>query len=123
MKILQSNSNKPKAWGHTTKIMETDSFEIHKIFVEKGGYCSIHRHAGKNNSFYILFGVLQLTEWGTGDVRKDRVLKTNELYTCKQGIKHQFRALSEVGALEIYHTCINPDDIIRYSEGGLDEEN
>jgi hypothetical protein len=28
--------------------------------------------------------------------------------------------LSEVGALEIYHTEVDPGDIVRYSQGGSD---
>ena len=111
-----------KAWGHTKEILTTSFFEIHKIFVERGGYCSIHRHVAKHNSFYILYGVLQITEWkdDSEDDPDHRLLRTDDLYTCRRGVKHRFRALSEVGALEIYHTEVDPGDIVRYSQGGSD---
>jgi mannose-6-phosphate isomerase-like protein (cupin superfamily) len=108
-----------KAWGYTTEILVTPSFELHKIFVERGGYCSIHEHMGKNNSFYILSGVLQITEW-INEEKVHKLLRANDLYTCDKGVRHQFKAISQVDALEIYHSRIDPKDIIRYSKGGIE---
>ena len=36
-----------KIWGTTELIVARPTFAVHRIMIEPGGYCSIHRHVDK----------------------------------------------------------------------------
>ena len=36
-----------KVWGKTANIFSNPNFEVHRIEVNKGGYCSKHKHKYK----------------------------------------------------------------------------
>mgnify|MGYP000713293983 FL=1 len=40
-----------KVWGKTANIFSNPNFEVHRIEVNKGGYCSKHKHKYKFNAF------------------------------------------------------------------------
>ena len=42
-----------KVWGKTQEIFKNSNFELHRIEVNKGGFCSKHKHIHKINAFYI----------------------------------------------------------------------
>ncbi|SVE31729.1 uncharacterized protein METZ01_LOCUS484583, partial [marine metagenome] len=47
-----------KVWGNTREIFLNHNFEIHRIEVDKGGFCSKHKHKNKINAFFIEKGKL-----------------------------------------------------------------
>ena len=42
-----------KVWGTTENVFSNHNFEFHRIEVDKGGFCSKHKHVHKYNGFYV----------------------------------------------------------------------
>ena len=49
-----------KVWGKTQEIFANNNFDLHRIEVNKGGFCSKHKHVHKINAFYIEKGKLKI---------------------------------------------------------------
>lgn len=108
-----------KAWGSTTMVAAKSAFEMHRITVKPGGFCSKHRHAAKFNGFYVLSGELKIRVWKNDyDLVDETVLRSGDYTECRPGEYHQFEALSDVEALELYWCELKAGDIERESVGG-----
>ena len=109
-----------KVWGNTVEIFNRNNVEIHRIEVEPGGFCSKHRHNSKFNGFYVESGELDITVWkGDYDLIDKTTLKSGDYTVVSPGEFHQFRAVGEVVAYEIYWVTLGKD-IERDSVGGID---
>ena len=112
-----------KVWGSTRCLFRKNNVEIHRIEIQEGGYCSIHKHRNKHNAFYVERGRLVIRVWK--DDLSDEIILTEGQYTSVDpGNFHQFEGLSDCIVYEIYWTELDADDIERNSIGGLatDEE-
>jgi len=107
-----------KVWGTTEAIFALNNVEVHRIDIRSGGFSSRHRHAHKWNMFFIENGLLEITTWKANGVIDSTVLDRNETTAIPPGELHQFKALTNVVAYEIYWVSLNPDDILRESTGG-----
>lgn len=113
-----------KPWGTSTPLYLTSEMEVVKISILKTGHCSRHRHLNKDNTFIVLRGeLLVIEEPGSLAAVQHPLDPCSKPLTIPRGVLHKFWALTDVEAIEIYRaaegTTIDPDDIIRYSEGGL----
>lgn len=112
---------KGKIWGTTDLLFCNDNTAIHILNIEKGGYCSKHRHGSKSNTFYIISGNLKLIIWTSEGVKDETVLWQGEQTEIQPGVYHQFKALTSVVCLEVYEVKFHGDDIERESIGGIDK--
>lgn len=111
-----------KAWGWTRPLLQTPFVEAHFITVEAGGFCSMHKHDHKFNTFILVSGRLDI------EVRKaayklvdcTKLLKVGDTTTVQPGEFHRFRA-GNAGAQAIELYSLNPiaEDIIREDVGGV----
>jgi len=109
-----------KVWGLTQEVFKNSNFEIHRIEVNKGGYCSKHKHNHKINAFFIEKGKLNIKIYQTDyDLVDDTIASAGELSIVKPGLYHEFEALENTIAYEIYWVDLNHDDIERDSVGGV----
>jgi mannose-6-phosphate isomerase-like protein (cupin superfamily) len=107
-----------KAWGKTEEIFSAGALSIHHLEIQAGGFSSEHRHRAKNNWFYILAGKLAITIWQPSSKADLTVLEVGQSTRIPAGAWHQFKALTDVQALELYWTELDTADIERRSEGG-----
>lgn len=107
-----------KIWGNTTEIFRNTSCTVHYLEIKKGGYCSEHRHARKSNVFYIISGILQITEW-YDDGKHFTLLKPGDHFVIPVKRWHKFRAMVPVKCVEMYNFEYDGDDIERRCEGGI----
>jgi mannose-6-phosphate isomerase-like protein (cupin superfamily) len=109
-----------KVWGLTNFIFGNNNFEIHRIEVNKGGFCSTHKHQHKFNAFYIEEGQLKVTihqtDYGLND---ETIMNKGDLTIVKPELFHSFEALTDVVCYEIYWTELDHNDIQRESVGGI----
>ena len=110
-----------KIWGTTQCIMKGHNWEVHRIEIKAGGYCSKHTHNHKNNMFFVEHGMLEVEKYDNG-LTDTTILINGESTTVKPGIKHMFRAKSEVIAYEIYWLDSISEDITRFTQGGMDDK-
>jgi mannose-6-phosphate isomerase-like protein (cupin superfamily) len=106
-----------KVWGTTETVFKDKNTHIELIRVDKDGFCSLHRHNSKYNLFLVLSGRLKVTTHKDG-LEDSVVLGPFQRTTIAPGHFHQFHALEEVVALEVYWTQLEDSDIERKNQGG-----
>lgn len=107
-----------KIWGITELKLGTHNLEVHRIEVNKGGYCSLHKHLTKFNAFIVEKGTLEIQvhkEYGLVDTT---ILNKGDVLSVAPGQDHMFIARSDVIAFEIYWSQMDPNDIVRKNSGG-----
>lgn len=99
-----------------------------RIGIVQGGYSSIHEHREQSNVFCVFKGRLLLREFimdGQVPILSGELelLPDDRPMTLDPGLVHQFEALTEVEALELYIAhgagSADPADIMRYSQNGV----
>jgi mannose-6-phosphate isomerase-like protein (cupin superfamily) len=108
-----------KVWGTTQCLFQSETTEVHLIRPTRGGFCSIHEHASKNNLFYVIAGKLKVVIFRENNLKDETILGPGMGTTVAPQERHQFEALDDTIALEIYHVRLDPADIQRFSQGGL----
>ncbi len=101
-----------KRWGSTEVLIDTPFCEVHRIVVQKGGICSIHKHKYKNNAFYVESGIL-IVYMADGHSWAPVALQMGDILNVPPGINHQFRATTPVVAFEFYWPDGCTPDIVR----------
>jgi len=108
-----------KVWGSTSPLKQTANAELHLIRVKKGGYCSTHLHKHRWNWFFVITGRLEIlverTDSGTVDTTE---LTAGQATEVPPGYKHEFEALEDTVALEMYWVEMSGSDIEREKPGG-----
>ncbi len=107
-----------KIWGMSEEILSKQTFEIKRIIIKKGGYCSKHSHDYKYNGFYIESGKLKITTWDN-DLVQHVILTDGNFLQIEPKVKHKFDALCDVVCYEIYWVELRGDDIQRDEKGGV----
>lgn len=108
-----------KVWGFTTAIHRGATFEVHRIHVQPGGYCSKHRHDGKYNKFHVEQGSLLVHVWRDNGILDTTTLGAGDSLTIEPGVFHQFEAREYAVALEVYWAECGKHDIYRETVGGV----
>ena len=109
-------SEREKVWGVTRMIYAAPGFEVHRIVVKPGGYCSKHVHAAKANTFWVERGRLTVERAGLPPAH----IGACERVDVPAGLAHRFvnKGGCECVAYEIYAVDVS-NDIHRFSEGGV----
>lgn len=109
-----------KVWGQTELLEANGVLEFHRIEAVKGGTCSKHRHQYKWNGFYVEKGSLLIRVWKNNYDLVDETVLTDGMYTkVKPGEFHQFEALADTVAFELYWAEFDHEDIERESVGSI----
>lgn len=107
-----------KIWG-TTELLEANGvLELHRIETHTGGVCSKHKHNHKWNGFFVEQGRLLIRVWKNNyDLVDETVLEAGDYTKVAPGEYHQFEALENTVAFEIYWAEFDHDDISRETAG------
>ena len=109
-----------KCWGYTELVEANSSLEFHRIETLKGGVCSKHCHQFKWNGFFVESGKLLIRVWQKDyDLVDETVLMAGDFTKVKPGVYHQFEALEDTTAFELYWAEFSHNDIQRESTGYL----
>lgn len=109
-----------KLWGWTQLLYAHNSVEVHRLSAKPGGYSSRHMHRFKWNRFVLLSGKLAVRIYRGEDV-DETVLLPGQVTDVPPGVCHEFEALEESEALEIYWVVLDAGDIERENTGGVHE--
>jgi len=115
-------STRGKIWGSTCCLMIKNNVEIHRIKVNKGGFCSEHKHEHKWNAFFVETGCLEITIYrhDAGKMIEDKtILRAGSSTYVEPGLNHKFCAIESTVAFEAYWTELSQTDIIRRNVGGV----
>jgi len=112
-----------KVWGLTEELLANGVLEFHRIEVKAGGFCSKHKHRFKWNGFFVESGSLQIRVYKEAyDLEDDTVLNEGDFMQVPPGEYHEFRALEDTVAFELYWAEFNHQDIVRENHGGVASE-
>ena len=111
-----------KVWGQTELIHANGVLEFHRIETKKGGVCSKHKHKYKWNGFFVEAGTLLIRAWKNDYALTDEtVLGPGDFTQIKPGELHQFEALEDSVAFELYWAEFDHNDIERDTVGHAGE--
>ena len=111
-----------KVWGKTELLLANGVLEFHRIEAKGGGVCSKHAHEFKWNGFFVESGKLLIRIWQKDyDLCDETILEAGDFTTVKPGLYHQFEAMVDTVAFELYWAEFNHSDIIRETVGELKE--
>ena len=109
-----------KIWGTTENICSNSSFEFHRIEFKKDSECSKHKHQYKWNGFFVERGKLLIRVWKNDyDLIDKTILNPGDFMSVSPGEYHQFEALEDCIAFELYYAHFDHDDIQRETVGEL----
>jgi mannose-6-phosphate isomerase-like protein (cupin superfamily) len=112
-----------KVWGQTELIHANGVLEFHRIDIKKNGKCSEHLHEYKWNGFFVESGRLKIKVWKKDyDLVDETILDSGDFMQVKPGEFHQFEAIEDTVAFELYWAEFNHNDIKRRSVGSSDSE-
>jgi quercetin dioxygenase-like cupin family protein len=110
-----------KVWGITELVEANGVLEFHRIEIKAGGVCSKHRHRYKWNGFFVESGELEVHVWKNNyDLVDVTTLRGGEFTKVPPGEYHQFRAVKDTVAFELYWAEFDHNDIERETVGRLD---
>lgn len=107
-----------KIWGKTEMLLANGVLEFHRIEAIAGGVCSKHAHEFKWNGFFVEKGKLLIRIWQKDyNLCDETILEEGDFTTVKPGLYHQFEALEDTVAFELYWAEFNHNDIVRETVG------
>ena len=107
-----------KVWGQTELIHANGVLEFPRIETKKGGVCRKHKHKYKCNGFFVESGKLLIRAWKNDyDLTDETILEAGDFTQIKPGEFHQFEALEDSVAFELYWAEFDHNDIERESTG------
>lgn len=112
-----------KDWGYTTAFFKSATVMAYHLEINKGGFCSEHRHRFKFNLFYIISGRLEITIWRENEKKDITVIGPGQSTIVPPGVWHQFRGLEDTQCIEAYEVQLQEPDIQRRTQGGMETEN
>lgn len=110
-----------KSWGYE-KIIANDSYCLKVLSVNAKQGCSMHYHLQKQETFYVVVGVLKV-EFIDPDSGKCSyvTMKQGESITIHQGQAHRFTAVEHGAEFIEASTYDDPKDSYRVCASNLDE--
>ena len=107
-----------KVWGQTEVIHAIGVLEFHRIEAHKGGVCSKHKHKYKWNGFFVESGKLIIRAWKNDyELIDETILLPGDFTQVKPGELHQFEAVEDTVAFELYWAEFDHNDIERDTVG------
>jgi len=110
-----------KAWGYTTEFFRNAMVSAYHLEINKGGFCSEHRHKHKFNLFYVLSGKLEVTIWRSAQMKDVTVVEAGQATAVAPGDYHMFRGLEKTECIEVYQVLLIEPDIDRRTQGGKEK--
>ena len=110
-----------KVWGHTTELFANNTTAMYYLDILASGYCSQHRHAQKDNAFYVIEGELLITSWSNEPISTEHTTRLRAGESCRvaTGTWHRFEAVTATKCIEVYVYEHQGADIERRTVGGI----
>ncbi len=89
-----------KPWGHELIYAQSDKYVGKILHIEKGEQLSLQYHSVKDESIYLLSGVMDLTIEEDGQLKRLRVTP-GECYRIPPKMRHRFSAVEQCDVLEV----------------------
>lgn len=107
-----------KGWGHEEIFASTDRYCGKLLCFEQGKKFSMHFHADKDETWYVLEGTFVLTVIETADAKHIvRTLRKGDVWRNYPLLPHQLHCLSGPGVIIEVSSADTPEDNYRVMPG------
>jgi mannose-6-phosphate isomerase-like protein (cupin superfamily) len=103
-----------KPWGQEELIEFNDRYMVKKLTMWKGHRCSLQFHNRKQETIYILSGILKISTGLSPQELTSRIYKEHDSITLVPSVIHRMEAVED----SIYLEASTPeiDDVVRLSD-------
>lgn len=112
--IMESTQNfVNKDWGYEVWFANTEEYCGKLLYVKKDYWSSngkFHYHDVKDETFYVISGVLELEWYDEEDYCHNILLNKGDSFRILPGIKHRFKAVTEEGCEFIEASTTHRDE-------------
>jgi quercetin dioxygenase-like cupin family protein len=100
----------PKTWGFEIWVSNNENYCGKILVFEKGKYCSLHFHKLKTETFFCIFGKLQIfLRNNLTKEEKEFIMLPGDSVHIYPGLEHQMMALEDSQLMEISTTHFDSD--------------
>lgn len=103
-----------KPWGHEVLWALTESYAAKILVVEAGHRLSVQLHREKDETSYLLSGLLRLFRGATASDLSEREVKPGESWRVEPGQVHSIEAAIDSVVLEV--STPHLDDVVRLDD-------
>jgi hypothetical protein len=112
-----------KCWGKTRTLIDTTYYSKHELMVRAGGYCSLHYHKYRANSFTVTGGCVDVVMFMGPILKRYRLDRDNNKLVVPSLVPHMFMVVKDGIIIEEYFSDrkegeVQSNDIYRIIEGG-----
>ena len=103
-----------KPWGREEIVEINDKYMVKKLTMWAGHRCSLQYHEKKQETIYVLSGVLKIVSGSTREVLSDQLYRAGDSITIRPGIIHRMEGVED----SVYLEASTPemDDVVRLSD-------
>jgi mannose-6-phosphate isomerase len=103
-----------KPWGYEVWWAETPDYAGKLLFVDAGHRLSLQVHREKDESSYLLSGLLRLTYGPSATELEEREVMPGESWRTEPGVVHSIEAMADSVVLEV--STPHLDDVVRLAD-------
>jgi mannose-6-phosphate isomerase len=103
-----------KPWGHELWFAHTDRYAGKLLHVKAGHRLSVQYHEQKDETSYLLFGRLVLSQGAEPTTLSEREIGPGAVWRNEPGVVHTIEALDDTVVLEV--STPELDDVVRLSD-------
>jgi mannose-6-phosphate isomerase len=103
-----------KPWGSEELLEKNDAYVVKRLFMKQGHRCSLQFHEQKQETVYVLSGVLRILVGPTADSLTDHIYRVGDSLTLIPGMVHRMEAVED--ALYLEASTPQLDDVVRISD-------
>ena len=104
-----------KIWGKEEWLVNSEFYCAKWLHLKKGYQCSLHKHKIKDETFYLVFGVVELE---IGKLRRRHTLFPGQQYRIKPNVLHRFKSLTPQSTILEVSTHHEDSDSYRVIKSG-----
>lgn len=119
----KENFTENTLWGIKEIVDKTGVSQLDYLIINKGGFCSKHKHFQKYNLFYVTTGILKISLYLKNGTQVDYVIGDDcpkRRFIVRPGTYHRFKALEDTECIEYSFVKISDEDILREDIGGCE---
>ena len=105
----------PKPWGHELVFAETERYAGKILQLESGQSLSLQYHERKDETLYVLKGVLSLSVDVEGEMT-ELSLNPGDAYRIRPGVRHRLRAPGQEPCVLVEVSTPELDDVVRLED-------
>ena len=103
-----------KPWGREEIVEINEKYMVKKLTMWAGHRCSLQFHERKQETIYVLSGLLRIVSGSTQEVLSEQLYRAGDSITIRPGIIHRMEGVED----SVYLEASTPemDDVVRLSD-------